>query len=63
MCPVHPHRYFRQRSGSGQEWQATVLGWVRQDLKLAAVLLDELGLETVVKVGGVRGGGARGGGA
>jgi hypothetical protein len=29
-----------------------VLGWVRQDLKLAAVLLDELGLEAVVKVGG-----------
>jgi len=26
-----------------------VLGWQRQDLKLAAVLLDELGLEVVIK--------------
>ena len=48
--------YFRQRKmeGAATEWPATVLGWQRQDLKLAAVMLDELGLEVVIKVGEVR---------
>lgn len=31
---------------------ATVLGWVRPELNLAAVSLDQLGLENVIKVGG-----------
>jgi hypothetical protein len=50
--------YFRQRKAAGyvDEWPATVLGWQRQprtsqDFALAAVILDELGLETVIKVG------------
>lgn len=53
---IPPAEYFRQRKAQGvtDEWPATVLGWQRQDLKLAAVLLDELGLEVVIKVGGVR---------
>jgi hypothetical protein len=44
--------YFRQskKKGGSIEWPGTVLGWQRQDLKLAAVLLDELGLEVVIKV-------------
>lgn len=49
--------YFRQRKAGapgappgGHEYAATVLGWLRQDLRLASVLLDELGLEQVVKV-------------
>ncbi len=47
--------YFRQRSGTGkgaQTWSATVLGWARQDLRLASVLIDELGYEVIVKVSG-----------
>jgi hypothetical protein len=44
--------YFRQRKAAGyvDEWPATVLGWQRPDIGLAAVILDELGLETVIKV-------------
>mmetsp|Transcript_28093 Transcript_28093/g.75873 ORF Transcript_28093/g.75873 Transcript_28093/m.75873 type:complete len:959 (+) Transcript_28093:112-2988(+) len=44
--------FFRQRKkeGGATEWPATVLGWQRPDLKLASVMLDELGLEVVIKV-------------
>ncbi|KAF5829392.1 hypothetical protein DUNSADRAFT_16161 [Dunaliella salina] len=44
--------FFRQRKkeGGSTEWPATVLGWQRPDLKLASVMLDELGLEVVIKV-------------
>lgn len=44
--------YLRQRGGQG--WPALVLGWFRAELNLAAVSLEDLGLETIVKVGTCR---------
>jgi hypothetical protein len=50
----------RQRLQQQQQQQAEpgglpamVLGWVRADLNLAAVTLEELGLENVLKVSGI----------
>eukprot|EP00879_Flechtneria_rotunda_P004803 GHRR01005075.1.p1 GENE.GHRR01005075.1~~GHRR01005075.1.p1 ORF type:complete len:775 (+),score=250.97 GHRR01005075.1:386-2710(+) len=40
--------YLRQHSSSS--WTGVVLGWFRAEAQLAAVTLDELGLETIVKV-------------
>lgn len=50
--PLSCAEFFRQQrtAGPNPQYPATVLGWQRQDLKLAAVLLDEIGLEVVVKV-------------
>ncbi len=45
--------FFRQmqsNKSAPHQWLATVLGWQREELRLAAVLIDEYGLETVVKV-------------
>eukprot|EP00983_Pelagomonas_calceolata_P091327 1157530-Pelagomonas_calceolata.AAC.3 len=53
ICLLHSAaEFFRQRKkeGGATEWPATVLGWQRPDLKLASVMLDELGLEVVIKV-------------
>jgi exoribonuclease-2 len=45
--------YFRGRVASdpGATWQATFLGWFKQEAGLGRVLLDGLGLESIVKVG------------
>lgn len=40
--------YLRQHSS--QCWSGLVLGWFRTELSLAAVSLEDLGLEAVVKV-------------
>ncbi|GFR46827.1 hypothetical protein Agub_g8463, partial [Astrephomene gubernaculifera] len=40
--------YFRQHWGS--DYPATLLGWQREELRLAAFLIDELGLEVVARL-------------
>ncbi|GAX76950.1 hypothetical protein CEUSTIGMA_g4397.t1 [Chlamydomonas eustigma] len=40
--------FFRQRPD--EAWSATMLGWFREESKLAAVLLDDLGWETIARV-------------
>jgi hypothetical protein len=40
--------YLRQRWQDS--WAATMLGWFRRDSQLAAVLLEELGVETILRV-------------
>lgn len=44
--------YFRaaRSADPGAAWDATLLGWVRQESGLGAVLLDDLGLETVARI-------------
>jgi exoribonuclease-2 len=41
--------YLRQHRE--QSWTGCVLGWFRPEMQLAAVTLEELGLESIVKVG------------
>ena len=41
--------FFRQRSDT--PWRATMLGWFREESRLAAVLFDEIGWETITRVG------------
>lgn len=41
--------YLRQHRE--QSWVGCVLGWFRPEMQLAAVTLEELGLESIVKVG------------
>lgn len=48
----HHHRTEYLRQNYGAEHPATVLGWFREESKLAAVLLDDLGLEAIIKVRG-----------
>ncbi len=40
--------YFRQHQASS--WRAQVLGYVKEEMLLAAVLLEDIGLETVVRL-------------
>jgi exoribonuclease-2 len=49
--------YLRQRWQDS--WAATFLGWFRRDSQLAAVLLEELGVETILRVRGGRQGSQR----
>ena len=48
LCFLLPE-FFRQRPDS--PWSATMLGWFREESRLAAVLLDEIGWETITRVG------------
>ncbi|KAG1677544.1 hypothetical protein FOA52_014442 [Chlamydomonas sp. UWO 241] len=40
--------FFRQRSDT--PWTALVMGWFREENRLAAVLLEDLGWETITRV-------------
>jgi len=47
------HQYWAAeflRQNRSKSWEGTVLGWFRPEADLAAVSLDELGLESIVKV-------------
>jgi hypothetical protein len=44
-------RLQRQQQQEPEGLPGMVLGWVRPELNLAAVTLEELGLENVIKVG------------
>lgn len=45
-------RLQRQQQQEPEGLPGMVMGWVRPELNLAAVTLEELGLENVIKVGG-----------
>ncbi len=46
-CPSF-EEFFRQHRD--EQWDALVLGWARQDLCLATLLITELGVENTVRV-------------